>query len=202
MLQDVDWRAVAERLDGDGWIRLRQAIDGRSCTRLLAAAPTTWTALAHSRTVRQSGFHCGAFVEHAGTEVNALAASIQDGIDGCGSLPPLPAFNEAEWSRMGYITAHRDPPGVGGVIAIVTLSGNAPFRAWPGDADPRVDDGAPDPVEWETEDGDLVLVRGAGWPRPDLRCPVHEVEPPRDRRAVLTLRHNAGGPGADYWAGR
>lgn len=53
---------------------------------------------------------------------------------------------------------------------------------------------------WLTADGDLVLVRGTGWPADDTRCPVHEVDEPLTRdRAVMTLRHNRGGPGADYF---
>ena len=66
------------------------------------------------------------------------------------TAPPL--FNEVTWSLYpegtGHITAHRDPAGVGGVIAIVTLRGTAAF-----------DVRAPNErVEWLTEAGDLVLL--------------------------------------------
>ncbi|MEQ4207365.1 hypothetical protein [Actinopolymorpha sp. B9G3] len=44
-------------------------------------------------------------------------------------FPPVPFFNEVTWTRYpegeGHITAHRDPSGVGGVIAVFTLEGGA-----------------------------------------------------------------------------
>lgn len=65
------------------------------------------------------------------------------------------------------------------------------FRVWRGDV----------VTEWETDDGDLVILRGRGWPTEKPLCPVHEVESPRvGERMTLTLRHNVGGPGADYFA--
>jgi len=48
--------------------------------------------------------------------------------------------------------------------------------------------------------GDLVLMQSGGWPRPDDRCPIHAVDsPPSGSRLTLTLRHNKGGYGADYF---
>src|ERR1700722_3573533 len=47
---------------------------------------------------------------------------------------PLPEIEgrEVQWARsnegVGFITAHRDPPAAGGIIAIVTLAGRALFR--------------------------------------------------------------------------
>lgn len=91
-----------------------------------------------------------------------------------------------------FITAHRDPPGVGGVIAIITLEGVARFRVW------SEEDQA---GEWDTAPGDLVLLRGTGWPSESALCPRHEVEPPRTcSRSILTYRFNRGGPGADYFS--
>ena len=82
-----------------------------------------------------------------------------------------------------------DPAAYGGV-AVFTLFGQALFRVW--DADGEA-------AEWETGSGQLVLMRAAGWPQPDSRCPLHEVEPPRDEeRMIMTLRHNTGGAGAGY----
>jgi hypothetical protein len=152
VLQDVDWPAVVAALVGDGWVRLSEVVHGRACTRYLAPAPTAWAALesVEGKPVRQEGFHCGASFADAGDDVRALGAAIRDGINSCThcEIPAVPAFDEVEWSRMGFITAHRDPPGVGGVIAIVTLSGSAPFRIWPGDADPRADATVPRSAEW------------------------------------------------------
>ena len=210
---DVDWATAAKALTLDGWVRLPGAVDGRSCARFLAAAPTPWIELEsiEGRTVRQVGLHSGAYFDRASPEVQALGLAIVAGLDTHRNgdrpppppPPPVPDFNEVEWSRsadgVGYITAHRDPPAVGGVIAIVTLSGTTRFRLWPDDVDPRQDPDAPPPVEWDTGDGDLVLLRGTGWPHADARCLVHEVDSPASgERAVLTLRHNRGG--ADYFA--
>ena len=90
----------------------------------------------------------------------------------------------------GHTTAHRDPAAYGGVVAVFNLFGQALFRVW--DADGEA-------AEWETGRGQLVLMRAAGWPQPDSRCPLHEVEPPRDEeRMIMTLRHNTGGAGAGY----
>ena len=157
--------------------------------------------------MRQAGLHRGAYFDRTAPEVRAFGLAVVAGLGAhldCVATLPVPAFDEVEWSRsvdgVGYITAHRDPPGVGGVIAIVTLSGTTRFRVWPGDVDPRQDPGAAPPAEWDTGDGDLVLLRGTGWPHSDARCLVHEVDsPPSGERAVLTFRHNRGGPGADYF---
>lgn len=90
-------------------------------------------------------------------------------------LPAPPGFNEVTWTRYparsGHITAHRDPPAYGGVTAIFTLRGRAPFRI--------TDDGGA-AHEWETAPGQCVLLRGDGWPAAGSRCPVHEaMAPPR-----------------------
>jgi hypothetical protein len=140
--------------------------------------------------------------------VQSLADAITAGIDGArvAGIDPLPAFNHAEWCRSEggrkYITAHRDPDGAGGVIAILTIRGRAVFRVW--DLDGPVSEvrrQAERATTWETDAGDLVVLRGGGWPRPTSRCPVHEAESPRvGDRVTLTLRHNAGGYGADYFA--
>ncbi len=54
-------------------------------------------------------------------------------------------------------------------------------------------------TEWETCDGDLVILRGHGWPHEGSLCPLHEVESPRvGDRMTMTFRHNRRGPGGDY----
>jgi hypothetical protein len=83
------------------------------------------------------------------------------------------------------------PAQCGGVIATVTLYGQARFRGWSG----------ADAIEWETADGDLVILRGNGWPTEASTCLVHEAERPAvGDRMIVTYRHNKGGPGADYFA--
>jgi len=48
-----------------------------------------------------------------------------------------------------------------------------------------------------------VLLRGGGWPTPTSRCPIHEAQSPAaGERVTLTLRHNKGGYGADYFPNR
>lgn len=54
--------------------------------------------------------------------------------------------------------------------------------------------------EWVTGDGDIVLLRGAGWPTADARCLLHEATALDDERWTLTYRHNSGGPDGDYFA--
>lgn len=140
--------------------------------------------------------------------VGGFARAIREGIDSGAmtGLPPLPAFNHAEWCRaergQKFITPHRDPPMAGGVIAVLTTRGRASFRVW--DMNRSSADAACQPElaeEWETNDGDLVLLRGGGWPTPTSRCPIHEAQSPLGGdRVTLTLRHNKGGYGADYFS--
>ncbi len=124
---------------------------------------------------------------------NDLVAGLSEAANRQG-LPSVPGFNEATWSRWpvqtGRITAHRDPQEYGGIIAIFTLRGHAIFRAF---------DGENGSTDWETGPGQLAILRGAGWPRSDSRCPVHEVEPPMlEERMIMTLRFNSNGAGAGY----
>ncbi len=106
----------------------------------------------------------------------------------------LDRLHEAQWNKsqkgIGCITAHRDPPSASGVIAIVTV--------WGSGALPRM--GGPQPTEWFTGDGDLVMLRGTGWPTEDYVCPTHEAESPvQGDRMIMTLRYNERGPDADYF---
>lgn len=105
-------------------------------------------------------------------------------------------FNHVQWGRAdrgeGFITPHRDPPGATGVIAILTIDGAAIFGVWDEDSDRD--------HHWETAAGDLVVLRGHGWPTSENECPRHEVEPIADgSRSILTLRHNRSGYGGDYF---
>lgn len=209
----IDWEAVVASLEGPGWVRLQSVVPAWICAQLVEAAPSSWSVVDQDEGggfVRQGGLSCHAEVTGAAPIVRSVAQSIVLAINRTRSAEclELPTFNHANWGRsingVGFITAHRDPPTAGGVIAITTLAGRARFRVWDDDDSaselPLVDH---DPVaahEWNTDDGDLVLLRGGGWPKLASRCPVHEVEsPPTGDRMILTLRHNKGGYGANYF---
>jgi hypothetical protein len=195
-LQAVDWNDAASSLVERGWVRLERVVDADTCGRMAEAAPPTWTPLPEEEgEVHQGGQRSGVFFDDAASTVQRFGRTICDGLTNAAKdVPPVPCFNEVQWGRShdgaGYITAHRDPPGAGGVIAIVTLRGRARFRVWRGSH----------ATEWKTADGDLVILRGNGWPSDDARCPVHEVESRGDDRMTMTLRHNTLGPGGDYFA--
>ena len=213
-LEAVDWAAAIESLGGPGWVRLPSVVSARTCERLSEAAPSSWSPLIEdeegSGFVRQGGLSCHAELARAASVVRWFAQSVESAINRTRSanMLGLPAFNHAQWGTsldgIGFITRHRDPPKAGGIIAITTLAGRARFRVWD-------DDGVSDlpsarhtratAHEWHTEGGDLVLLRGGGWPSQASRCPVHEVEsPPVGDRIILTLRHNKDGFGANYFS--
>ena len=193
----VDWVTGLQMLRRNGFVRLGKALNGVACEALTEAAPEPWHDLpTEEGVVRQSGRATGGLLEDAPAVVRQLGEHVISAISAASrEITPPPLFNEVTWSLYpegtGHITAHRDPAGVGGVIAIVTLRGNAAF-----------DVRAPkERVEWFTEAGDLVLLCGNGWPEDDTRCPVHSVGPPVGAdRMILTLRHNKGGAGANYFA--
>lgn len=195
--RSVEWSQATTALSERGWLRLERALDIRRCQQLSGAAPSTWAPLPEVEGgVRQGGLSCGVFFRDAATAVQEFGREVCDSLSGVSrAVPPVPLFNEVQWGRsrqgVGFITRHRDPPGAGGIIVIVTLTGNAVFRVW--------EDG--DGTEWLTEDGDVVLLRGHRWPTEDSMCPLHEVESPcAGERITMTLRHNAAGEGADYFA--
>jgi hypothetical protein len=173
------------------------------------AAPGPWSSLPEIEyEVRHAGLTCHSAIEEADDVVGSLADAIRVGLDSA-HIPgaaPLPAFNHAEWCRaergQKFITPHRDPHTAGGVIAVLTIRGTAVFRVWDfdgslADAQPRLELA----TAWASHDGDLVLMTGEGWPLASSRCPIHEAESPREGdRVTLTLRHNTGGYGADYFS--
>ena len=195
--ETVDWVEGLQMLRRNGFVRLGKALDRIACEALTEAAPEPWHDLPPEEgVVRQSGQATGALFREAPAVVRQLGEDLISAISAASrAITGPPLFNEVTWSLYpegtGHITAHRDPARVGGVIAIVTLRGTAAF-----------DVRAPNErVEWLTEAGDLVLLCGNGWPDDDTRCPVHSVGPPvGGDRMILTLRHNRGGAGADYFA--
>jgi hypothetical protein len=196
-LEGIDWTSAVNSLTAVGWVRFEGVVDGPTCAHLAGAAPMTWQAEAATiGNVRQSGLSCGVDVDRSDAIVRHFGIMICDSLTD--ALPPgtasVPCFNVATWGTstngIGYITAHRDPPAAGGVIATVTLWGQAAFRVWNG----------AQLTEWITGDGDLVILRGNGWPTKDSTCPVHEVESPVDGdRMTLTLRSNKRGQAAGYF---
>lgn len=210
-LAGVDWNAVTLQLVVRGWVRLERAIDARFSAELRDVAPGPWTSLPETEGgagVRQRGLACHSDIDGAADAVRSLASAIRAGIDGAGypDVPPLPAFNHAEWCRAErgekFITPHRDPDTAGGVVAVLTIHGQALFRVWEGGGSSLAEaESHPERAEeWETDDGDLVLLSCGGWPTSKSRCPIHEAQSPlAGERMTLTLRHNKGGYGSDYF---
>jgi hypothetical protein len=160
--------------------------------------------------VRFDGLSSHEAVTASAPVVQSFAGSLIDGINSAiqSDVLPIPYFNHAEWGTttpagVSFITPHRDPATAVGVIAIVTLEGAARFCVW----DDTATDLAPahhrddTAHQWDTVDGDVVIVRCEGWPSAAARSPVHEARSPESgRRRTLTLRHNGNGYGADYFA--
>lgn len=193
----LDWANAAAALSTRGWVRLETAVPLPVREALADAAPDTWSPLKELEYgVRQGGLTCGAFVEEAKAVVQSFASDVGAAVGTADpALPALPPFNEVQWGRDNdgamFITPHRDPPTAGGIIAVLNIWGAAQFRLWD-------DQGL---HEWRTDDGDLVLLGGAGWPTADRQCPLHEAALDRGRtRMTMTLRHNKGGAGADYFS--
>ena len=189
----IDWAATTADVVERGWARLPAAVDPPTCTLLRSAAPPDWEPEPEQiGTVHQRGLRTGCYVSRSSPVVQELGQAILDGIASASQGPP--EFNLVTWGRTdsgeGYITQHRDPPTAGGVIAVVNLQGRATFRVWD-------DDGA---HEWETGIGDIVLLRGTGWPEPTSTCLLHEAQAIDPERWILTFRHNTRGPDVDYFA--
>ncbi|HEV2071731.1 MAG TPA: hypothetical protein VGR26_18255 [Acidimicrobiales bacterium] len=210
-LRNLGWSEVVDQLMSRGWVRLRGAVSSDASEALEHAGPGPWHSLPEtegSAGVRQAGLACHSAVDQAPDVVRLLCGEIKSGVDSATgtSVAYLPAFNHAEWCRAEsgekFITAHRDPDTAGGLIAVLTARGRAVFRIWDWDGPSReVHNNLDRATEWESDDGDLVLMTGGGWPLATSRCPVHEVESPASGdRVTLTLRHNKGGYGADYFS--
>jgi hypothetical protein len=203
------WSSVVASLLATGSAQIKGAVAPDHAEALYAASREPWvSAPPEEGHVRQTSFASHSVLDAADPDVRALAEEIVGCLTGTRwpGLPSVPAFNEVSWSRypagQGHITAHRDPLAYGGVIAIVTLVGRAPFRVWGGDVDGRPAEvlaGDEAPQTWLAEAGDLVLLRGNGWLAAGTRSPVHEVDRPiGGERVSMTFRFNTRGAGGGY----
>ncbi len=193
-----DWSAAVTALAGSGWVRLADAVAPASVRTLVDAPRPAWHHLPEQEgVVRQHGKGSYLPMDDCDDLVKAFASEVVGSLSAAAEgqgWPPMPMFNEVTWTLYpagtGHITAHRDPPGCGGVIAVTTLVGTARFSVLDGDRS----------SEWLTAAGDVVLLRGRGWPSPGALCPRHAVEPPiGGDRIIMTMRYNTSGPGADYF---
>jgi hypothetical protein len=203
-LDAVDWESAVRAVLGSGWCRVPGAISASQADRLIQAAPGPWRPLPPDEgggAVYQAGTGTFAILEEADLAVRTVAQSLRGHLMDAApaGYPGLPEFNEVSWTRYpqgtGHITGHRDPPGCGGVIAVLTLAGLAAFYIGPS-RDRSI-------ASWQVSGGDLVILRGFGWPTAESRCVMHGVEPPpAAERVIMTFRHNRGGAGADYFSSR
>jgi hypothetical protein len=204
---------VVAALAGRGWIRLAGVVDPTLRARLSEAAvragpPQPKTG--GDGHVRFGGLSAHEPVTDSAPSVQAFALSLIDGINSArpSGVVPIPYFNHAEWATttpdgVGFITPHRDPPTAVGVIVITTLEGVARFCVWDADATDLAParHGEDTGHQWDTADGDVVILRCDAWPSAESRSPVHEARSPdAGQRRTLTLRHNVNGYGADYFA--
>jgi hypothetical protein len=200
-LDAVDWCSTVRCVMYDGWCRVPDAISARQAVRLVNAAPQPWHPLPRNEggNVYQEGFAAFSTLDRADLNVRNVALSLTRSLGNAAPAgsPALPAFNDVSWTRYpegaGHITGHRDPSSCGGVVAVLTLAGTATFYVGPS-RDHSID-------SWQTSRGDLVILRGYGWPTGRSRCVEHGVEPPPvGERLIMTLRHNRGGAGAGYFS--
>jgi hypothetical protein len=198
----VDWDVVAADLVEQGWARAAGAVPADRLATLGKPDEVSWEPVPPEQgVVHQAGSSAYQPLADASGPVQALAGELVAGLSpvlakvgGAAAPAELRAFNEVTWSHYpegyGHITAHRDPIECEGVIVVLTLAGRAPFQVHRGDDRP---------VTWWTGAGDLVLLRGGGWPDGSDRRPRHGVEPPEGSdRQILTFRSNRGGTGAPY----
>ncbi len=105
--------------------------------------------------MRQQGFGSYVAFEDAEEAVHEFASQLVEALARAATpgTPVLPPFNEVTWTQypagFGHISAHRDPPAYGGIIAVSTLRGEARFVAH---------SDAGEQHEWLTEQGDIVLL--------------------------------------------
>lgn len=193
----VPWADAVAGLSDQGWTMVPNALMASVAEQVAEDDRRQWRLLGDEGGVQQHAFGSYLPFDETLPVIRALGHQLVAGLSDAArrlGLPALPRFNEVTWGRYpagtGRISAHQDPVEYGGVIAVFTLRGYAVFR---------ILDGQRTAAEWETGPGQLALLRGAGWPRSDSRCPVHEAMPPQvGERLILTFRYNVGGAGAGY----
>jgi hypothetical protein len=204
-----NWTSVSESLANSGSARIRGALGNDLVQHLIGTERPPWHALpADEGVVHQSGFGSYMVLADAAPLVRGLGDSIVLELTNAApqALPAIPEFNEVSWTLYlagtGHITTHRDPAAYGGIIAIATLLGRATFRIWSEEVlgtPAEVLMGDIPPTQWDAAAGDLILLRGNGWPTATTRCPMHEADaPPDGERIIMTFRHNTRGAGAGY----
>jgi hypothetical protein len=193
----VAWDDAVGELADRGWSLADGAVSWPQVDQLGAGDGCRWNLLEDEGVARQHGFGTYLPFERTRPAVRRIGNEVAIGLSQAArrrGLPDLPGFNEVTWTRYppqrGRITKHRDFAEYGGVIAVFTLQGSANFRVFNSETDA---------VEWRASPGQVVLLRGAGWPTDSHRCPPHEVDPPTSgERIIMTLRSNSQGPGAEY----
>jgi hypothetical protein len=194
LLADIPWEQAVLDLRDRGWTRVACALGAEVVDQLAYDDTHRWRVPGDEPVVHQHAYGSYLPFAEARPEVRQAGADLVAGLTAAAGrfgLPPVPGFNEARWGRspsgVGRVSAQRDPPEYGGVIAVFTLRGRATFRVI--DPDRAL-------AEWETAPGHIVILRGAGWPRRASRCPPHDADwPPDGERLIMTLRHNSGGAG-------
>ena len=158
----IPWDDAVLELASRGWARAPEAVDEVLATRLAEDDGRQWHVAGEEGAVRQHVIGSYRPLLEAQPIVRAAGEALVTGLSTAAvgkGLPVVPAFNEATWGRYpsgaGHITAHRDPPAYGGVLAVFTLYGHALFRAW---------DDSGEAMVWDTGPGQIVIMRGAGWP--------------------------------------
>lgn len=193
----TDWTQAAEAVLARGWVRLAEAVPTDFVSDLVHAPRPGWHELPEEEgVVRQKGFGAYLRLAEADLTVRSIADEIAASLTGVVGMAKVPPFNEVTWTLYpqgrGHITSHRDPAAYSGIVAVVTLIGAARFRIW--------DEPGGSPLsEWPSGSGDVVALRGHGWPNSQARCPRHEVgRPVEGDRMIMTLRHNTRGAGGGY----
>ena len=190
----VDWNAAVDSLIDAGSMRCQRAVPPELVEVLRDARPGGWVPRPeYEGGVRLYGHSCCRSLDECPEVVVAVATELTEQLSVAArprGLPEVPLFNEVCWGQEpdgeGGIVPHRDPPGAGGVIAVFTLRGRAMFQF--------------EDEEWPVTAGDLVILRGRGWPTPDSWCPTHGAGPPiGGLRENLQMRFNVGGAGANYF---
>lgn len=177
------------------WAHVPQALTAQITADVLQVAPAERIAEQSppGSSVAFASLVAGATVTKSPSLIQDMAAGVRLALgEGSASGIEVPAFTDVTWNwyaHDGHISLHRDPPMVGGVIAIFTLAGSASFTIH-------------ERVGFRVTPGDLVLLAANRWPSATDACPLHAAGTPEGQeRIILTLRHNLAGPGRDFFGG-